>query len=44
MKQYIEEENITEELKANNQMPWIQKMNCIKNLVKEILLKEFIYI
>ena len=43
MKQYIEKENITEELKATNQMLWVQKMNYIKNSVEEIILNELIY-
>ena len=44
MKQYAEKENITEELKSNNQMLWIGKMNNIKNRVEEIILKEYIYV
>ncbi|MCI6899651.1 MAG: TnpV protein [Tenericutes bacterium] len=39
-----EKENITEELKSNNQMLWIGKMNNIKNMVEEIVLKEYIYV
>lgn len=44
MKQYAEKENITEELKAKNQMEWVRKMNNIKNCVEEIIFKEIIYI
>ncbi len=45
MKQFMEKENnITEELKATNQMEWVGKMNNIKNYVQEIILKELIYI
>ena len=43
MKQFAEKENITEELKANNQMEWVQKMNNIKNSVEEIIFNQFIY-
>ena len=43
MKQFAGKENITEELKASNQMEWVQKMNCIKNAVEEIILKRYIY-
>ena len=43
MKQFAEKENITEELKATNQMLWVQKMNYIKNSVEEIILNELIY-
>ena len=38
-----EKENITEDLKANNQMLWIQSMNNIKNRVEEIIINEVIY-
>ena len=44
MKQFIEKENITENLKATNQMEWVGKMNSIKNAVEEIILKELIYV
>lgn len=44
MKQFIEQENITEELKANNQMDWVCKMNNIKNRVEEIIFNELIYV
>lgn len=39
-----EKEKITEELKSSNQMLWISKMNNIKNIVEEIVLKEYIYV
>lgn len=44
MEQFIEKENITEDLKATNQMEWVGKMNSIKNAVEEIILKELIYV
>ena len=44
MKQFVEKENITEELKSTNQMEWVGKMNSIKNAVEEIILKELIYV
>lgn len=44
IKELAERENITEELKSNNQMLWIGKMNNIKNRVEEIILKEYIYV
>ncbi len=34
---------ITEELKAKNEMLWVQKMNNYKNIAEEIVLKELIY-
>ena len=44
MKQFAEKENITEELKANNQMEWVKMMNNIKNSVEEIIIKELIFV
>ena len=43
MKQFIEKENITEELKATNQMEWVCRMNNIRNRVAEIVNAELIY-
>ena len=34
---------VTEDLKAENQMLWVQKMNNIRSAVEEIVLKELIY-
>lgn len=44
IKELTEKENITEKLKDSNQMLWISKMNSIKNIVEEIVLKEYIYV
>lgn len=43
MKHLAEKENITEELKANNQIEWVRRMNNIKNRVEEIIFSELIY-
>ena len=43
IKELVEKENITEELKSSNQMLWIGKMNNIKDIAEEIVLKEYIY-
>ncbi len=43
VKQMAEEENVTEELKATNQMKWVQNMNNIKNCAEEIAYNEIIY-
>lgn len=43
IKQFAEKENITEKLKAENQMLWVQKMNNIRNRTMEIINKEIIY-
>ena len=44
MKQFAEQENITEELKAINQLDWVGKMNSIKNRAEEIIFNELIYV
>ena len=43
IKRMAEKENITEELKANNQLKWVVRMNNIKNRAEEIILNEVIY-
>ena len=43
VKELAEKENVTEELKASNQMLWVQKMNNIRNRAKEIVNAEMIY-
>ena len=44
MKQLAEKENITEELKARDQMAWVGGMNNIKERADEIVLHDLIYI
>ena len=44
VKQFAEKEGVTEQLKAKNQMLWIQKMNNIQNRAREIIDTELIYI
>lgn len=43
VKELAEKENVTEELKATDQMLWVQKMNNIRNRVTEIVNAEIIY-
>ena len=38
-----EKENVTEKLKAKNQMLWVQKMNNIRNRATEIINTEIVY-
>ncbi|MBS5571059.1 MAG: TnpV protein [Clostridiales bacterium] len=38
------QENVTEKLKANRPMEWVQKMNSIRNRATEIVNSELIYI
>ena len=38
-----EQEGVTEQLKATNQMLWVQKMNNIRNRAEEVILREYVY-
>ena len=44
MEQIMEQEGITEELKARDQMVWVGAVNNIRNEAEEIVLKELVYI
>lgn len=41
--QLAEQEGITEQLKAENQILWVQRMNNISNRAREIVCNEIIY-
>jgi DNA helicase IV len=43
MKQMTKMEGVTEQLKADNQVLWIRKMNNIRHRAEEIVLKEIVY-
>lgn len=43
VKELAEKENVTEELKATDQMLWVRKMNNIRNRATEIVNAELIY-
>lgn len=43
VKELAEKENVNEELKATDQMLWVQKMNNIRNRATEIVNAELIY-
>ena len=43
VKQFAKQEGITEQLKVENQMLWVQRMNNIRNRAKEIVNYELIY-
>lgn len=43
VKQLVEIEDVTEQLKADNQMLWVRRMNNIRNRVIEIVNNELIY-
>ena len=43
VKELSEKEDITETLKAENQMEWVQKMNNVRNVTSEIINQDLIY-
>lgn len=43
VRQFAKQEGVTEKLKADNQMLWIQRMNNIRNRAEEIVNNEMIY-
>ena len=43
IKQLVEKEGINEQLKAENQMEWVGRMNSIRACAEEIVLQELIY-
>ena len=43
VKQLAKQEGVTEQLKADNQMQWVRKMNNIRNQVTEIVNNDLIY-
>ena len=43
IRQMVEAEGITEELKANDPMRWVQAMNSIRSRAEEIIRAEMIY-
>lgn len=43
IKQMAAQQGITEQLKAQDQMTWVQRMNNIRNAAEEIVLQEVIY-
>ena len=43
VRQMMEKQGVTEELKARDQMKWVRAVNNIRNVAEEIVLKELIY-
>ena len=43
IKKIAEKNQVNEEMKATNQMEWVQAMNSIKNQAEEIVMTELIY-
>ena len=44
MRQMMERQGITEELKARDQMEWVRLVNGIRNMAEEVVLRELVYI
>lgn len=44
VKQMTEHEGITEQLKTENQIGWVQRMNNIRNRAEEVIYNELIYV
>ena len=44
VRQMMEKEGITEEMKACDQMEWVRAVNGIRNMAEEIVLRELVYI
>ena len=42
IKQYAEREGVTEQLKVENQMEWVQRMNSIRECIEEIIYNDLI--
>ena len=43
IKKLTEKEGLTEQLKADDMMLWVRKMNNIRNRVREIVFEEVVY-
>ena len=43
VKEYADRQEVTEQLKADKPLEWVQKMNNIRNAVKEVINTELIY-
>ncbi len=44
VRQIIDRESVTEQLKADNQLEWVQKMNNIRNRATEIVNMDLLYV
>ena len=42
--QMVERENVTEVLKASNQVEWVRRMNSIRNSAAEVVMNDLIYV
>ena len=44
VREYADRQGVTEQLKAENQLLWVQKMNNIRACVREVVEREIIYL
>ena len=44
VRQMVERQGITEELKARDQMEWVRAVNNVRNAAEEVVLRELVYI
>lgn len=44
VKEYAEKEGITEQLKATDQMKWVQKINNIQECAMEVVFKDVVFV
>ena len=44
VRQMMERQGITEELKVCDQMEWVRAVNGIRNMAEEVVLRELVYI
>ena len=44
VRQMMERQGITEELKARDQMEWVRAVNNVRNAAEEVVLRELVYI
>lgn len=43
VRQYAEREGVTEQLKAEDMMQWVGRMNSIRSRVEEVVMREYVY-
>jgi hypothetical protein len=44
VKRMMEKEEVTEQLKAENPMEWVRRVNAVKSAAEEVVLKELVYV
>ena len=43
VRQYAEREGVTEQLKAEDMMQWVGRMNNIRSRAEEVVMREYVY-